>query len=180
MEIEIPFAGSRWPDSCPCCGGRADGVLELKRSRGLFLVVAAAETVVTVHAPYCTACVRHARAYEKGTLGNLLYPAVLVLAGAFFAGMIGLAVNDGGSGSFQLFMLLEMPFVVTALFIAVRVVGRKMAAVESPHVSTAPVLRIKSWTEDSVYFECANPSYGLAVQEANRGAGAGYARWPGL
>jgi hypothetical protein len=106
VEIEIPLGGSRWPASCPCCGGRADGTFELKRSRGVFLVVAAAETVLKLEVPYCTACVRHARAFQRGTVGGLLYPGALVLAAAFFAGLIGLAVNGGGSRSFEMFMLL--------------------------------------------------------------------------
>jgi hypothetical protein len=169
MEIEIPFAGSRWPPSCPCCGGHADGKLELKRSRGVFLVVAAAETVLKLQVPYCNACVRHARAFERGTLGGLLYPTTLVLAGAFFSGVIGLAVTGGGSGSFEMFMLLRMPAALTILFVVVRVILRIRASVGTPHVSTAPVLRIKSWTDDSVLFECTNTAYALAVREANHG-----------
>jgi hypothetical protein len=167
MEVEVPLGGSRWPVSCPCCGGRADGRLELSGSRGVFLVVAAAETVVKVQVPYCQTCVRHARAFEKGTVGRLLYPAALVLAGSFFAGVIALAVNGGGSDAFLMAMLLHMPAAVTALFVAARVIGRSRAAVGAPHVSTAPVLRIESWTEDSVTLECANASYALALREAN-------------
>jgi hypothetical protein len=167
MVIEVPFGTSRWPSSCPCCGGRADDTLELKRSRGVFLVVAAAETVVSLQVPYCRACVRHARAFQRGTLGGLIYPSVLVLAGAFFAGVIGLAVTGGGSGSFEMFMLLRMPAAVALLFIVVRVILRKLARVDPPHVSTAPVLRIQSWTNDSVLLECANPSYTSAFREVN-------------
>ena len=170
MEIEVPFGGSRWPASCPCCGGRADGKLELKRSRGLFLVVAAVETVVKLPVPYCKTCIGHARAYERGTFGGLLYPTVLVMAAAFFAGLIGLAVTDGGTGSFnEKFLMLKMPLVVTILFVVLRVALRVRAGVESPHTSTAPVLRITSWTDDSIVLDCANDSYALAWQEANRG-----------
>jgi len=169
MEIEIPYGISQWPPSCPCCGGRADGKLELKRSRGVFLVVAAAETVLKLQVPYCNACVRHARAFQAGTLGGLAYPTALVMAGAFFAGLIGLAVNGGGSGSFELLMMLGMPATATLLFIAVRLILRSRANVGRPHVSTAPVLRIKSWTDDSILVECANTSYALAFREANRG-----------
>ena len=170
MEIEVPLAGSQWPPACPCCGGRADGKLELKQSRGVFLVVAAAETVVTLNVPYCRACVRHARAYEKGTFGRLLYPSAFVLAGAFFAGVITLAVTGGGTGSFEMLMLLHMPAAVTVLFIALRVILRIRASAESPHFSTAPVMQIKSWTDDEVFLECANASYALAFQDANSGA----------
>jgi hypothetical protein len=171
MEIEIPLGGSRWPASCPCCGGRADGRLELRRSRGMFLVVAAVETVVKLEVPYCKACVSHARAYQRGTFGRLIYPTAFVLAGAFFAGMIGLAVTGGGAGSFdEMFLLLKMPAVVTVLFVVARVALRIRAGVGSPHVSTAPVLWITSWTNASIQLGCANESYAVAVQEANRGA----------
>ena len=171
MEIEIPFTGSRWPPSCPCCGRPADGRLELRRSRGMFLVVAAVETVVKLQVPYCKACVRHARAYQRGTFGGLFYPTALVMAGAFFAGMIGLAVRGDATGSFdEMVLLLKIPAVVTVLFIVTMVVLRSRASVGSPHVSTAPALRITSWTNDSISLECKNDSYALAWQEANRGA----------
>jgi hypothetical protein len=137
----------------------------------MFLVVAAVETVVKLQVPYCKACVGHARAYQRGTVGGLLYPTTLVLAGAFFAGMIGLAVTGGGTGSFnEMFLLLKMPVMVTILFIVVRVILRIRAGVGSPHVSAAPVLWIKSWTNASILLGCANDSYALAWQEANRGA----------
>jgi hypothetical protein len=136
----------------------------------MFLVVVAVETVVKVPVPYCKACIRHARAYQRGTFGGLLYPTVIVLACAFAAGMIGLAVTDGGTGFFnEMFLLLKMPVVVTILFVVLRVILRIRAGVESPHASTAPVLWITSWTDDSIFLGCANDSYALALQEANRG-----------
>jgi hypothetical protein len=101
----------------------------------------------------------------------LLYPTALVLAGAFFAGVIGLALTGGGTGSFdEMFLLLKMPAVVTILFVVLRVVLRIRAGVGRPHASTAPALWITSWTNSSIRLGCADDSYALAWQEANRGA----------
>ena len=80
-------------------------------------------------------------------------------------------MTDGGTGSFdEKFMMLKMPAVVTILFIVSMVTLRIRASVGSPHVSTAPALWITSWTNASVRLGCANDSYALALQEANRGA----------
>lgn len=95
MQVAVPFRGARWPSTCPCCGAVADSKLRLQRSKGVFLIVAAAETVLGLDVPYCRTCVRHARAFERGTFGGLLVPATGILFVAFFVGIMGLAVTGG-------------------------------------------------------------------------------------
>lgn len=107
MQVAIPFRGARWPATCPCCGARADSRLRLQRSKGVFLIVAAAETVLKLDVPYCGGCVRHAQAFEKGTIGGLLVPATGVLFVAFVVGLIALAVAGGGSSAFEMSMLRQ-------------------------------------------------------------------------
>src|SRR5262245_46348307 len=170
MQVMVPFRGGQWPTTCPCCGGRADSKLKLQQSKGVFLVVAAVETVLKLEVPYCARCVRHVGAYEKGTLGGLLVPTTGVLFAAFFLGIVALAVKGGGSSGFEMTMLFWMPSIVTVGFVAVRVVLRMRAAVDRRHVSTGSVLKVVGWTEDAVLLECASPSYGLLLQQAARGA----------
>ena len=165
MQVTIPFVGSRWPPQCPCCGQPADSVLPLQRSRGVFLVVAATETVLRLEVPYCKGCVRHARRFQAGTLGGLLYPAAIVMAGAFFAGIIGLAAGAGRG--VELLMMLGLPALATALFVGYRLLMRARAAVDARHSSTAPVLRIRSWTDYAIELDCDNASYGVALRQAN-------------
>jgi hypothetical protein len=171
MQVEIPFAGAHWPRTCPCCGRHADSTLQLQRSSGVFLVVAAAETVLRLEVPYCSTCTRHARAFQAGTFGGMLYPTAIVLAAAFFAGIMGLAITGGGSRSFEIWMMLGLPAVITILFVAVRLFLRHRAGVDAPHASTAPVIRIASWTNNSIRLDCDNSSYALALREANGRAG---------
>jgi hypothetical protein len=124
MQVAVPFRGGQWPTTCPCCGAKADSRLKLQRSKGVFLVVAAAETVLKIDVPYCARCVRHVRAYEKGTFGGLLVPTTGVLFGAFFLGIVGLAVTGGGSAAFEMTLMLGLPLALAAGFVAVRLILR--------------------------------------------------------
>lgn len=165
MQVTIPHGGSHWPPHCPCCGQPADAALTLQKSRGVFLLVAAAETVARIQVPYCSTCVRHARAFQAGTLGGLLYPAAMVAFAGFMAGIIGLAVGSGRNS--EVLMMFGPAVVATALFVGYRLVMRARAAVDGRHSSTAPVLRLVGWTDTDIVLDCDNTSYALALRQAN-------------
>jgi hypothetical protein len=132
----------------------------------VFLVVAAAETVLRLDVPYCGACVRHVRAFQGGTFAGLLVPTTAVLFIAFFLGIVSLAVTGGGSSGFEMTMMLAMPLVAAALFVVYRLVRRARAQVDRRHASTAPVLRIVNWTKDAVVLDCSNASYALLLRQS--------------
>jgi hypothetical protein len=167
MRVSIAFRNPQWPSTCPCCGAKANSRLRLQRSKGVFLLVAAAETVLRLDVPYCETCVSHARSFEKGTFGGMLLPTTAVLFVAFFVGIIALALSGGGSAAFEMTMMLVMPAVAAALFIVYRAVRRTNAGVDRGHASTAPVLKIQSWSQDAVVLECANASYALLLRQSN-------------
>jgi hypothetical protein len=168
MNVAIPLQGTRWPRTCPCCNAPANSALQIKRSRGMFLVVAATETVVTVNVPYCKPCVRHAEAYRKGTVSALIYPAAMMLFAGFMLGVVGLAVKGGDVG--EIGMLFVPAVLLPTLFVAYRVVARVGARVEGPHAQAAPMCRVVGWTQGVVVLECDNPQFAQAVADANPAA----------
>jgi hypothetical protein len=117
--------------------------------------------------PYCSTCVRHARAFQAGTAGSLLYPAALVAFAGFVVGIIGLAVGIGRNN--EMLALFGPSVFATAAFVGYRLVMRSRAAVDARHSSAAPVLRIAGWTDGTIVLDCDNTSYALALRQANPG-----------
>jgi hypothetical protein len=157
-----------WPRECACCLAPADTTLEVKKSVGTFLVVAAVERVLTLQVPYCRACRDHARRFEAGTLGALVKPAAMVLFAAVVVGMIGLAVKGGSSGQTEVRMLLVYPAIATVAFVAFRVFRRLSIQLPARHASAGPAVTIREWTGDTVDVMCANPTFTTHLEAANR------------
>ena len=160
-----------WPKECPCCLADADDTLEVKKSRGVFLVVAAYERVLTLKVPYCKACKAHARRFEGGTAGGLIYPTAMVLFGAFMAGLLGLAWLGESARGAEFRLMFVFPTVATALFVATRVALRVSLKLNDRHAARGRAVTIEEWTGQTVELECANPRYGTRLESVNQPQG---------
>jgi len=160
-----------WPKECPCCLADADDKLEVKKSRGVFLVVAAYERVLTLKVPYCKGCKSHARRFEGGTVGRLLYPTAMVLFCAFMVGILGLAWLGESSRGAEFRLMVVFPMVVTTLFVAFRIGRRLSLSLDNRHAARGSAVTIDDWTGQTVDLACANPKYGARLEAVNQPQG---------
>jgi hypothetical protein len=171
-DVILRRSGYRIPARCACCGAPPTTSVPAKRSRGLFLGIAAVQTTVTVEVPYCASCIRHVKAFHRASFRGLQMPSVILAAFATFFAIIPAGEVWGGTQLLFVPMVLGIPVAVVAAFVMWRRRGRAAAAsaMQGRHASGGPAVELTWFDESSFTLSCADLQFAGLLADANREA----------
>jgi hypothetical protein len=166
--VTLSSAGASVPRRCACCGGAPSTLVEARRSRGLFLLVAVVQTTFTFKVPYCAPCAAHAKAFHGASAAALRMPALFLGAISF---VLALMLSDlaGLPGGQVVAAIVGAPAVVVGVLIFWRRRQRVAALANMPgyHASCGPAVTVDRFDELTVTLCCVDPEFGRLLAEAN-------------